>query len=131
MSDALPTCAKAPCKSCPYRRDVPSGIWAAGEYAKLPFYDGSMLDQMEGGRALFMCHQNDGHLCAGWVGCHGPDSLLALRLNAVDASVWSYVSPVRLFRSGAQAAAHGMRAIHRPGMRARAMIARLARALRR
>lgn len=131
MSDALPTCAKAPCKSCPYRRDVPSGVWAATEYAKLALYDGSMLDQLEGGRALFMCHQNDGHLCAGWVGCHGPDNLLALRLNAVDDSVWGYVSPVKLFKSGAQAAAHGVRAIARPGTRAIAMIGRLARALNR
>ena len=129
MNDAPPACAKAPCKSCPYRRDVPSGVWAATEYAKLPAYDGSMIDQLEGGRALFMCHQNDGHLCAGWVGCHGPDNLLALRMNRVDDSVWGYVSPVRLFKSGAQAAAHGLRDIARPGTRAIAMIWRLARAL--
>ena len=31
--------AKSPCGSCPYRQDVPSGVWAASEYEKLPAYD--------------------------------------------------------------------------------------------
>jgi hypothetical protein len=60
------TVAKAPCKSCPYRRDVPSGIWHSSEYDKLPQYDGEIVDQlMKGGQALFDCHQRDGNLCAG------------------------------------------------------------------
>jgi hypothetical protein len=31
--------APKPCESCPYRKDVPSGVWSEGEYRKLPQYD--------------------------------------------------------------------------------------------
>ena len=129
------TVAKAPCKSCPYRRDVPSGVWAAHEYDKLPAYDGEMGEQVaKGAGGLFYCHQDDGQLCAGWLGCHGPHKLLAVRLAAffddgqrLAPEVLEYKSPVPLFRSGAQAAAHGKRAIKRPGSRARQVVARLLR----
>nr|WP_280343300.1 DUF6283 family protein [Nocardia neocaledoniensis] len=30
--------APRPCVSCPYRRDVPSGVWDFGEYEKLRGY---------------------------------------------------------------------------------------------
>jgi len=123
-------CAVAPCKSCPYRKDVPSGVWAINEYVKLPEYDGEIFEQlMKGATALFMCHQNDGKLCAGWVGAHGPQNLLAIRLHndKVDPEVSKYKSPVALFKSGAAAAKHGMRAIRRPAVRARQMVERLAR----
>lgn len=124
----LAKCAKAPCKSCPYRRDVPSGVWAASEYRKLPDYDGEIIDQLTNGATmLFDCHQRDGHLCAGWVGTHGPHELLALRLHGheVDPSVWSYESPVSLFASGREACDHGMREIDKVGDRARSTIGRL------
>lgn len=124
---------KAPCGSCPYRKDVPSGVWAAHEYDKLPAYDGSIGDQLfRGGRAAFYCHQQDGKLCAGWVGCHGPDNLLALRLNAafVTKAVWQFVSPVPLFKSGAEACAHGKKAIMRPGRKARHMVGKLVKKLK-
>lgn len=126
MAD-LPRPSGAPCGSCPYRRDVPSGIWEASEYAKLPAYDGGTGDQLvQGGTALFYCHQNDGPLCAGWAGCHDTDHLLALRLNPVHPDTFGYVSPVPLFASGAEAAAHGMADIDAPGPAARAAIAKLA-----
>jgi hypothetical protein len=139
MTREILTCARAPCRSCPYRRDVPSGVWAADEYDKLPGYDGTMADQITAGAAgLFMCHQQDGKLCAGWVGCHGPDNLAALRLldlnsdrTTVDPSVWTYESPVPLFASGAAAQAHGKRAIRRPGKAAVRTIGRLMRKRRR
>lgn len=121
------TCAKAPCKSCPYRKDVPSGLWAAHEYDKLPVYDTSILNQItEGAAGLFMCHQQDGKICAGWVGCHGSD-LAAIRLQQAKLApeVLDYESPVPLFKSGAEAAAHGKRAIKRPGAKAQRAIARL------
>ena len=104
------TCAKVPCRSCPYRADVPSGVWAAHEYDKLPGYDGTMPEQVEAGAlGAFMCHQQDGQLCAGWVGCHGAYELIALRMVAdLDPTVWTYRSPVPLFASGAEAAAHGL-----------------------
>lgn len=121
-----PKPSKAPCGSCPYRRDVPSGIWEASEYEKLLRYDGSTIEQaMKGGASLFYCHQNDGHLCAGWVGCHDMDHAFATRFNEVDESVFSYVSPVPLFASGAAAAAHGMADIAAPGDEALAAIEKL------
>lgn len=125
MTD-LPRPSKAPCGTCPYRLDVPSGIWDASEYEKLPRYDGETVEQLRaGGTALFFCHQNDGHLCAGWVGCHDMGEAFALRLNPVHPDTFDYVSPVPLFSSGAEAAAHGLSGIDRPDGRARAAIAKL------
>jgi hypothetical protein len=127
MTD-LPRPAKSPCKSCPYRKDVPSGIWAPEEYVKLLSYDGEIMDQMmQGGHALFMCHQNDGCLCAGWVGTHGAEELVALRLHPVAPETFEFVSPVPLFASGAEAAAHGMRDIENPGTKAQKVMDRLLR----
>lgn len=112
---------KAPCKSCPYRKDVPSGVWAENEYVKLRDFDGEIIEQvMNGGTALFLCHQKDGNLCAGWLACHGSDNLLALRLHAdkVDQSIWGYETDVPVFSSGAEAAAHGMADIEAPSEKA-------------
>lgn len=120
----------APCAFCPYRRDVPSGVWAAEEYAALPQYDGEVHEQYEAGAfAAFDCHKADGTLCAGWVGCHGARNLLALRLVArhMDPSVWDYESPVPLLGSGAEAALHGLRELEEPGERAMAAIRIIAR----
>jgi len=116
MTTLAPSPSKAPCGTCPYRTDVPAGIWAASEYAKLPGYDGETIEQLlAGATRLFFCHQNDGHLCAGWAGCHDTDELLALRLHEVAPETFGYVSPVPLFSSGAEAAAHGMSGVDNPG----------------
>lgn len=129
-------CAKVPCASCPYRRDVPSGVWEAIEYDKLPAYDGEISDQLFANAAgLFYCHQQNGKLCAGWLGCHGPHNLLAVRIASfwgdgkepLDPAVFTYESPVPLFQSGAAAAAHGKRAILRPGPKARRVVGQLVR----
>jgi hypothetical protein len=121
------SCAAAPCKSCPYRKDVPSGIWHASEYAKLVRYDEPTWVQPPG---LFMCHQKNGRLCAGWVATHGAE-LLALRLAAskgdVDPAVFDYASPTPVFDSGAEAAAHGLKELDAPGRRAMTTMARLTR----
>ena len=118
--------APQPCASCPYHRDVPSGIWAAEEYAKLPAYDADTPFQPP---HLFLCHQTSAdhpraRVCAGWVGCHGSD-LLALRLAAArgivdgaDPDVNRTTTSVPLFTSGAAAADHGLRDIDTPGIRA-------------
>jgi len=45
---------RAPCQSCPYRRDVPSGIWAHEEYEKILDYDNETGHQP---MKVFMCHQ--------------------------------------------------------------------------
>lgn len=123
--------APRPCQSCPYRRDVPSGVWAASEYAKLGAYDRDTAAQPA---EMFLCHQNppesaQSRLCAGWVGCHG-DQLLALRLAGarrdlppeVVRAAMNYISPVPLFESGAAAARHGVRDLVAPGQPASAVI---------
>lgn len=116
----------APCGSCPYRRDVPSGIWHQSEYDKLPAFDGETFEQDP---AIFMCHQRDGKLCGGWLACHGPHDLLALRFQArnLDRSVFEYKTDVPVFASGAEARAHGIRDIGNLGTKARKMIDGLVR----
>jgi hypothetical protein len=120
-----------PCSSCPYRRDCPSGIWAASEYTKLRSYDGDVPDQLAAGAlGPFMCHQRAGDLCAGWVACHDMANNLAVRLGHRDMdldAVYGYVSPVPVFGSGAEAADHGMRDLAEPGARANRKIRALIR----
>lgn len=124
--DDFPRPSAAPCGSCPYRRDVPGGVWDASEYLKLPGYDGSTGEQlMAGATGLFMCHRNDGALCAGWVGCHDMAHAAALRLHPVHPCTFDYVSPVPLFASGREAALHGLAGIERPSAAARRIIAKL------
>lgn len=120
------TCARSPCSSCPYRRDVPSGVWAANEYEKLIEYDAPMPFQPT---ARFDCHQRDGKLCAGWVASHGAHNLFALRLLAIhdrlDPIVYNYETDTPVFKSGTQAAQHGMKRISNPPRKAHALIRRL------
>ena len=112
--------ASVPCGSCPYRCDVPSGIWEQHEYDKLPSYDGPTWGQSP---ALFMCHQK-----AGWLACHDARELLALRFpHDVDPSVYDYATEVPVFNSGAEARRHGMRDISHPSAKAGKMITGLVR----
>lgn len=127
-------CSPAPCTTCPYRCDVPSGVWAAEEYEKLPPYDRPTTEQPAG---LFMCHTTQVSFCTGWLQSHANREhafdLLALRLNhrKLDCEAVSKVASmtplVRLFRTGADAARHGMKAILRPGRKAKAAIERITR----
>lgn len=102
-----------PCSACPYRCDVPSGVWATEEYDKLPPYDAETFNQPT---AAFACHATPDHLCHGWAVVHGWD-LLGLRLYAanhpdVDCTLPRQVVP--LFASGREAAEHGKRDIDGP-----------------
>lgn len=124
--------ARRPCASCPYRRDVPSGVWAEQEYDKLPRYDLDTANQPVG---AFMCHQQNGRLCAGWVGCHDMDENMGLRFLILsgqlsDADVnatLDYTTDVPLFSSGAEAAAHGRAKIADPDLDARRTMAKVTR----
>jgi hypothetical protein len=126
--------AANPCGTCPYRQDVPSGVWHPEEYAKLPPYDEETGDQPPN---LFACHQQDGRLCAGWVGCHDMGQNLALRfaehfgqLTAEEVDeVLDYTTEVPLWSSGTEAAAHGMAEVDEPSPKARKKIDQLARRL--
>jgi hypothetical protein len=129
VAESLITPRRRPCASCPYRRDVPSGLWTAEEYDKLPRYDGTIAEQaMAGATGVFFCHQQAGHLCAGWVGCHDMHDNLAVRIHPdpIDFdTVLAYESPVALFGSGGEAAEHGKRDITNPGPSARRKIGQL------
>lgn len=124
--------APLPCPSCPYRRDVPSGVWEASEYDKLPAYDEATAGQPP---AVFFCHQRNGRLCSGWVGCHDMRESLGLRLalfmdvitgEDFDAAL-DYECKVELFDSGMEAAEHGRTDIERPRDGARRIIGKLER----
>lgn len=127
-ASAIP--APRPCGSCPYRRDVPSGVWSEDEYEKLPPYDGETWEQPPG---AFFCHQQDGRLCAGWVAVHDMAESFGLRMavlaglvpaHEVDA-ILDYETDVPLFASGAEAAEHGLADLHRPSPKARKTIEKL------
>lgn len=120
---------KNPCATCPMRRDVPSGVWAASEYGKLTGYDGQTWEQTQPG--VFMCHQGKQEICAGWAGVIDAEESLALRLAPrldpeVDVqAVRDYRTSVPLFASFAEAAAHGMAAIEDPEPDAMAAVAKI------
>ncbi|MET9779244.1 DUF6283 family protein [Streptomyces sp. NPDC006367] len=129
--------APSPCTYCPYRLDVPSGVWSEEEYAKLPLYDRPTYEQPV---RVFRCHVHDrdserGTVCGGWAGCHDGDELLALRVGIIEGGITvetaeairDYVSPVPLFASGAEAAAHGMRDVENPSPEAVAAMRKLKR----
>jgi hypothetical protein len=107
-----------PCSTCPCRKDVPSGIWDTETYQSLLKYDGDIPEQVDN-RAfqLFHCHKTDQFLCAGWVAVVNQGEALALRINArrIAERVWTYISPVPLFDSFAEAVAHGLKDIEDPG----------------
>lgn len=122
-----PTCRKTPCPACPYRRDVPSGVWAPEEYEKLRRYDAPTGDQP---LAAFMCHATPERLCHGWAVVHssrGHDfDLLALRFMFHDAKVPNEAA-VPLFASGNEAADYGQRDVTAPTPAAEESISRLLR----
>ncbi len=120
-----------PCGSCPYRRDVPSGVWSAEEYEKLPLFD---RDTGEQPPAVFVCHQQDGRICAGWAGCHDMYQSLGLRFAILSEHlapgdvdvVLEYRTTVPLWDSGQEAHDHGMRELESPSSSARRVVERLA-----
>jgi hypothetical protein len=114
-----------PCTACPYRQDVPSGLWSADEYEKLRPYDNETMSQPFG---PFMCHATPDHYCHGWAVCHTSRGnrydLLALRLaRCVDVPEAGEL----LFRSGNDAADWGQRDIENPDPEAVAVMERLMR----
>lgn len=128
MGTAIP--AKNPCGSCPYRKDVPSGVWAAEEYDKLPAYDNETGLQPPG---AFFCHQQNGRLCAGWVACHDMPNALGLRLalafDAIDfedfEAACDYTTDIPIWESGAAAAEHGKADIDAPSEKASRTVERI------
>lgn len=124
-----------PCGSCPYRRDVPSGVWSEEEYAKLTPYDEDTGYQPP---SVFMCHQQDGRLCAGWTACHDMYKNMGLRIAVVSDriapedldTILDYTTSVPTFSSGAEAAAHGRAEVEAPGPAAAKVIDKLTRKIK-
>ena len=108
------TIRSMPCTACPYRQDVPSGLWAVHEYEKLRDYDLPTPDQP---MATFFCHATPEHVCHGWAVVHSnrghEHDLLALRM-------WPHGDVpdpgVPLFSSGNEAADHGQADIEEPSL---------------
>lgn len=98
---------KTPCEACPYRKDVPSGVWAPEEYAKLRRYEGETFEQPPAG---FACHATPGRFCHGWAVVSGEESL-ALRLAGAPEIP---AAKVPLFASHTEAADHGLRDVADP-----------------
>jgi len=115
-----------PCASCPYRKDVPSGVWHESEYDKLPEYDGETFEQSP---VIFSCHQKDQTVCAGWLGHRVPGDMLAVRIGlltgALPPEALDYTTKVPLFETGAEASEHGKAEIDNPGDAARKLINKL------
>ena len=115
----------APCTACPYRCDVPSGVWAASEYEKLRPYDEPTGEQPF---APFMCHATPEHMCHGWAVVHGNRGheydLLALRMRGNPPIP---ESAVPLFASGNEAADHGQAEIETPSTETLETVDRLLR----
>lgn len=124
--------AANPCGSCPYRMDVPSGVWAAEEYDKLPPFDNETPFQPP---SVFFCHQQTGRLCGGWVACHDMNNSLGLRIASSTGvipaedldGIFDYTTDVPIFASGAEAAEHGKAEIQSPGAKARRTVERIAK----
>jgi hypothetical protein len=124
--------APAPCGSCPYRLDTPAGVWSADEYDKLPDYDGETWEQPP---SVFLCHQQDGCVCAGWAAVHGDVDSFGLRFavacgamtpETADATI-AYQSPVPLHPTGRAAADFGKGEIEAPSPEAVEMVRKLER----
>lgn len=125
-------CPPRPCKSCPYRRDVPSGVWHPEEYTRLAEYDEKPDRPVK--LEAFHCHQENAHgrptVCVGWLGCHGTKAVAVrvalasgqLTLEDVDRA---HDTDVPLHRSGVEAALAGLRDIAHPSPEACRLIDRL------
>jgi hypothetical protein len=119
------TCAPNPCATCPYRKDVPSGVWAKEEYDKLPNWDNIM------GRGVFLCHNGSADtkgkvLCRGWMEVHEQNIFVRLAMAQTkfnDANIKP--TKVPLYKSGAAARKAGLRDLNRPNLKAMAAVAKI------
>lgn len=121
---------KQPCSTCPYRTDVPSGVWAAEEYEKLRNYDEGAFPPALG---IFLCHhsQFSGRetACRGWLSVASESVAVRLAMaqgTFTDEQVYAEVG-VGLHPSGNAAADFGQRDIEAPGEDADEAIQRLIR----
>ena len=121
-----------PCESCPYRKDVPRGIWDKSEYEKLRDYDDGPQGQQS--FSAFLCHHSpqigQDAVCRGWLSVHSES--VAVRLMIIKGTVTPeqvYAeTPCELYASGNEAADAGIKGIKRPSIKAREAIGKLTKA---
>jgi hypothetical protein len=109
-------------------------VWSADEYDKLPGFD---LETWEQPPSVFMCHQQDGCLCAGWVAVHDMPNNMGLRLalatGMIDPEqaelVEAYTTDVQLHPTGEAAAEYGKSGVDLPGPAAIRTVQKLSRKL--
>lgn len=108
---------KSPCSSCPYRKDVPPGVWHESEYEKLRGYDDNST------LGVFLCHHTSGErqtVCRGWLYVH-QDSVaarLACATGAVTVDQLFAEVPVECYGSGNEAADAGLAGVEKPTVEA-------------
>lgn len=127
---------RAPCVSCPYRKDAKLAFWHADHFVKLLAHDGDPWSP------LYHCHEDgkkpvgDRGLCVGWLidqKRHNIPALL-LRLKLMNDEALSIQIDaisgrgVRLFRTVAAMCRENLQAIAR-GKRAAAKLARIKRGM--
>ncbi|MGH3734203.1 MAG: DUF6283 family protein [Micromonosporaceae bacterium] len=112
-----------PCETCPYRKDAPSGVWAAEEYERLRSYDAQpIFSRRRSVNATNTTRAAGGHgsaqagpVATTVITCWGYESLFCAARWTPRASRprWTPVSRA-LFGSSAEAADHGEAAIRAP-----------------
>lgn len=118
---------RSPCTSCPYRKDVPSGVWHFDEYEKLREYD---TNEAVG---TFLCHHtldmSMETVCRGWLTVHQESVAvrLAILTGAVTVEEVYAEVPEKLYATGNEAADFGQKKIEQPSRKARTVISRLMR----
>jgi hypothetical protein len=125
--------APAPCTTCPYRRDVPAGIWAREEYLKLPGYDRQPFGGVES-LATFHCHQEPEigkpTVCRGWLSVHADSVAVRIArfqglITKEDMATIPIHAEPNLYSTGADACRAGLKGVRRPGKKARSAIEKL------
>jgi hypothetical protein len=118
---------KEPCSTCPYRKDVPSGVWSFDTYEILRPYDEPTFAQPF---KPFGCHTTPDFYCHGWAVVHtsrgNEFDLVSLRMARLGYP--DIPEPaVPLFASGNEAADHGQRDLDNPSAESRAAVDKLLR----
>ena len=117
----------SPSSACPYRCEVPPGVWAAEEYEKLRGFD----DNTEFG--TFLCHHTPAigqkTVCRGWLTVHAESVAVRLAVArglVTDDERYGLVWEP-LYGSGNEAADAGLSGVAEPEEAAQRMMARLVR----
>lgn len=138
---------KRACSSCPYRRDVPSGVWAREHYELLRDMDSRrtikvpmlgpndetvMVDAPNPNPGTFHCHQSNATgrptVCRGWLSVER--NSIGVRLLASFGGIEYEDIPdedesATYYSSGTEAAEAGLRDIENPSSEARLLCRKL------